>query len=225
MKLIPRAVRAPLVAALLASTVLATTVACGSGEQGTAVPAPTKGSITSETVSSPHTSAGPTTPSIATRSSLPSPTPRTSTTSAPSAGGATPGSRVTPAPSSAPTSSPPASPGAQPGDSGTLTVRLAGFDPATGQLTYVKQHLVRPSGSQPYLDDDPADLTEHQAVLAPNAEIRFIYSSCQNGYGNPQSGGVVCTRADLAKAIGSNFVADIDVVHGSVTAVRQIYQA
>jgi len=98
MKLIPRAVRAPLVAALLASTVLATTVlattvACGSGEQGTAVPAPTKGSISSETVSSPHTPAGPTAPSSATRSSLPSPTPRTSTTPAPSAGGATPGSR------------------------------------------------------------------------------------------------------------------------------------
>ena len=135
------------------------------------------------------------------------------------------GLEVTPAPSSATTSSPPASPGEQSGDSGTVTVRLEGFDPATGQLTYVKQHLVQPSGSQPYLDDDPADLTEHQAVLAPNAEIRFIYSSCQNGYGNPQSGGVVCTRADLAKAIGSNFVADIDVVHGSVTAVRQIYRA
>ena len=62
-------------------------------------------------------------------------------------------------------------------------------------------------------------------MLAPDAEIRFVYSSCQNGYGNPQSGGVVCTRADLAKAVGGNFVAEIDVVNGSVTAVRQIYQA
>ena len=106
-----------------------------------------------------------------------------------------------------------------------MTVRLAGFDPATGQLRYVKQHLVQASGRQPYLDDDPADPTEHLAVLAPDAEIRFVYSSCQNGYGNPQSGGVVCTRADLAKAVGTDFVADIDLVNGSVTAVRQVYQA
>ena len=62
-------------------------------------------------------------------------------------------------------------------------------------------------------------------MLAPNADIRFVYSSCQNGYGDPQPGGVVCTRADLAKAVGSNFVAEIDVMNGSVTAVRQIYQA
>jgi len=133
---------------------------------------------------------------------------------------------VTPAPSSTPaTGAPPAPSAGSPGDSGTLTVRIAAFDPATGRLRYVKQHLVQASGTQPYLDDDPADPGEHPAVLAPDAEIRFVYSSCQNGYGNPQSGGVVCTRADLAKAVDSDFVAEIDLVNGSVTAVRQLYQA
>ena len=226
MSLSPRSVRAALVAGSVAA-LLATTAACSSGEQGTAVPAPTKSTISSETVSSPPASTRLTAPSSSARSSIPSPaTPGTSTASAaPSAGGATPRPRVTPSPSSAPTSAAPGQSGGQPGDSGTLTVRLAAFDPATGQLRYVKQHLVRPSDSQPYLDDDPADPTEHQAVLAPDAEIRFVYSSCRNGYGNPQSGGVVCTRADLANAVGSSFVAEIDIVNGSVTAVRQVYQA
>lgn len=222
MSLSPRTVRAALVAALLA-----TTAACGSVERGTAVPAPTTTTISSTISSETVTSARPTAPSSAARSSIPGPTtPRTSTASVePSRSGTAPGPKASPSPSSAPTSAPPGSSGGRPGDSGTLTVRLAGFDPATGQLTYVKQHLVHSSGSQPYLDDDPADPAEHRAVLAPDAEIRFVYSSCQNGYGNPQSGGVVCTRADLAKAVGSNFVAEIDVVNGSVTAVRQIYQA
>ena len=227
MNLSPRAARALLLATLLAVTTFPTAVACGSGEQGFAVPASTSGSAS---ISSRSNSAGPTPPSSSASpspgASTPSPkAPRPSGSAASSAGGATPRPRVTPSPSGAPTSPPPVSPVGQPGDSGTLTVRLAGFDPATGQLTYVKQHLVQPSGSQPYLDDDPADAAQHQAVLAPEAEIRFVYSSCQNGYGNPQSAGVVCTRADLAKAVGSNFVAEIDVVNGSVTAVRQIYQA
>ncbi len=111
------------------------------------------------------------------------------------------------------------------GVNGTLTVRIAAFEPATGQLTYVNQHLVHTSDSQPYLDDDPADPAEHQAVVTPDAEIRFVYSSCQNGHGNPQSGGVGCTRADLARAVGTHFVAEIVVVNGSITSVRQIYQA
>ncbi len=107
----------------------------------------------------------------------------------------------------------------------SVTARIAAFDPATGALSYVNQYLIDPPDTQGYLADDPNDSSEHKAFLSPNADIRFVYSSCTNGGGSLVPSGVACTAQELASAIATPFVASLVLIDDTVVALRQIYQA
>lgn len=107
----------------------------------------------------------------------------------------------------------------------SVTARIAAFDPATGALSYVNQYLIDPPDTQGYLADDPNDSAEHKAFLSPNADIRFVYSSCTNGGGSLVPIGVACTAQELASAIATPFVASLVLIDDTVVELRQIYQA
>jgi len=105
-------------------------------------------------------------------------------------------------------------------------VRITTFDASSGRLTYVDERLIDPVDVQPYYADDPNDSAQHRALLAPNAQIRFVFTFCRPPYGELTQGGVGCGPDDLAAAVAhGHFIAKLGLVDGSIVTVHEVFQS
>ena len=110
-------------------------------------------------------------------------------------------------------------------DNGTLTVRLAGFDPATGQLRYVTQHLVQASGHSPTWTTIPPIPPNTGRCSRPTRRSDSSTRPARTATEIRSRAGLSARGPTSPRRSAPNLSPTSTSCNGSVTAVRQVYQA